>query len=412
MPLTGGGILALEGLSALRLCASKHALHLPVRWYYVAENEGIAEWIMGGELIFVTGVNHPRSEKNLTRLLHEGKSRGIAGMVILTGGEFIKEIPPGLIDLANELAIPLIEQPYLMKMIIVTELIGTALARRENSLRSQRDILLQLLTGDYPDFNIVHQRAMHQKLHFLQPARVITLRLDGVERLFRSLPGELAEEGLQRLRHNVRQQLERFLAQQSHPSPAVELSDMFIFLSPVEEALFYPFKQQLQQWLQEQLQEKHEPRALWCGISAPVQQMRGYAKALAQARQAMDIAASLQSGLRMCDYQQLGFIKLLSAVGDPSLLTDFMQETLGKLIDPGRKSPFMLLETLEALQQENGNVVKAAERLDIHRNTLHQRVQRIETLTGYAINNPQFHLNASVALVIWRMSQSHLEEKK
>lgn len=111
----------------------------------------------GGELIFVTGVNHPRSE-NLTRLLHEGKSRGIAGMVILTGGEFIKEIPPGLIDLANELAIPLIEQPYLMKMIIVTELIGTALARRENSLRSQRDILLQLLTGDYPDFNIVHQR--------------------------------------------------------------------------------------------------------------------------------------------------------------------------------------------------------------------------------------------------------------
>ena len=84
MHLTVGDILALEGLSALRLCAGKHALHLPVRWYYVAENEGIAEWIMGGELIFVTGVNHPRSEKNLTRLLHEGKSRGIAGMVILT----------------------------------------------------------------------------------------------------------------------------------------------------------------------------------------------------------------------------------------------------------------------------------------------------------------------------------------
>lgn len=147
----------------------------------------------------------------------------------------------------------------------------------------------------------------------------------------------------------MRQQLERFLAQQSHPSPAVELSDMFIFLSPVEEALFYPFKQQLQQWLQEQLQEKHEPRALWCGISAPVQQMRGYAKALTQARQAMDIAASLQSEQRICDYQQLGFIKLLSAVGDPSLLTDFMQETLGKLIDPGRKSPVYVAGDVRSL---------------------------------------------------------------
>lgn len=48
MHLTVGDILALEGLSALRLCAGKHALHLPVRWYYVAENEGIAEWIAVG----------------------------------------------------------------------------------------------------------------------------------------------------------------------------------------------------------------------------------------------------------------------------------------------------------------------------------------------------------------------------
>ena len=181
MSLTVSEILALEGLSAMRLRAGKQGLQLAVRWYYVAENENIAEWIMGGELVFITGINHPRDEENLIHLLMEGKQRGIAGMVILTGDAYIQAISPRLIALADELGIPLIEQPYLLKMVIVTERIGTALVRSENALQSQRDILLQLLTGDYPDLQILHQRALHQQLDFTRPLRVAALRLEGIQ---------------------------------------------------------------------------------------------------------------------------------------------------------------------------------------------------------------------------------------
>ncbi|VTO28896.1 transcriptional regulatory protein [Klebsiella pneumoniae] len=65
---------------------------------------------------------------------------------------------------------PLIEQPYLLKMVIVTERIGTALVRSENVLQSQRDILMQLVTGDYPDLQMLHQRALHQQLDFYPSA--------------------------------------------------------------------------------------------------------------------------------------------------------------------------------------------------------------------------------------------------
>ncbi len=49
---------------------------------------------MGGELVFITGINHPRDEANLIQLLMEGKQRGIAGMVILTGGGLYPPFPP------------------------------------------------------------------------------------------------------------------------------------------------------------------------------------------------------------------------------------------------------------------------------------------------------------------------------
>lgn len=148
---------------------------------------------MGGELVFITGINHPRDEANLIQLLMEGKQRGIAGMVILTGEAYIHAIPATLIALADELGMPLIEQPYLLKMVIVTERIGTALVRSENVLQSQRDILMQLVTGDYPDLQMLHQRALHQQLDFTRPLRLAALRLEGLSRLFRQFPPEQAE---------------------------------------------------------------------------------------------------------------------------------------------------------------------------------------------------------------------------
>lgn len=383
MSLTVSELLALEGLSALRLRAGKQGLQRAVRWYYVAENEHIAEWIMGGELVFITGINHPRDEANLIQLLMEGKQRGIAGMVILTGEAYIHAIPATLIALADELGIPLIEQPYLLKMVIVTERIGTALVRSENALQSQRDILMQLVTGDYPDLQMLHQRALHQQLDFTRP--------------------------LLQAHRSVRQQLQQQLNQQGNPFPLLERSNMFLFLLPDEEGEGFQQKKWLQQWLQA-LADGEEGLSLLCGLSAPVRQLQGYPRALSQARQALDLCDTLRPTQRISDYQQLGFIKLLSAVSDPALLNDFMHDTLGCLIEPGRKAPWLLLETLETLLQENGNVVRAADRLGLHRNTLHQRIQRIEKLTGYPVSHPQFHLNASVALVIWRLSQNHLQD--
>ncbi|STT73939.1 transcriptional regulatory protein [Klebsiella pneumoniae] len=235
MSLTVSELLALEGLSALRLRAGKQGLQRAVRWYYVAENEHIAEWIMGGELVFITGINHPRDEANLIQLLMEGKQRGIAGMVILTGEAYIHAIPATLIALADELGMPLIEQPYLLKMVIVTERIGTALVRSENVLQSQRDILMQLVTGDYPDLQMLHQRALHQQLDFTRPLRLAALRLEGLSRLFRQFPPEQAEAWLLQAHRSVRQQLQQQLNQQGNSFPLLERSNMFLFLLPDEE---------------------------------------------------------------------------------------------------------------------------------------------------------------------------------
>ena len=60
--------------------------------------------------------------------------------------------------------------------------------------------------------------------------------------------------------------------------------------------------------------------------------------------------------------------------------------------------------TLEAWFAENGNLALAAQRLNVHRNTLSYRLQRIEALTGCSFEDPHDRLNISVALLIRRLS--------
>lgn len=59
MSLALDELLHLPGLHEMQVRAGARNLQRRVRWPYVAENEGIAEWVMGGELVFVTGINHP-----------------------------------------------------------------------------------------------------------------------------------------------------------------------------------------------------------------------------------------------------------------------------------------------------------------------------------------------------------------
>lgn len=410
MSLSVKDVLALEGLEPMLLRAGVRRIHNAVRWYYVAENEGIAEWVMGGELVFVTGINHTRGEHNLLRLLREGHERNIAGIVILTGEAFIKQIPASVVALADQLDMPLIEQPYSLKMVCVTQIIGTALVQRASTLRSRQDILIQMLTGEYPSLDIALQRARHLQLTLNVAHRVVAMRLSNAQALFDGQSPEQAEKQLQQAGSHVREGLKQHLLERGEAMPLIEIGELFILLLEGGSESLSLQKQWLQRIQQESV-EQGSPLILQSGISSAVSSLVQLSQGLIEARRALDIAESMQPASGICDYAELGVLKLLSAVRDPGLVIQFMNDTLGKLHEPYRKYPFLLIETLEAILHENGNLLKAAERLHIHRNTLHQRVQRIEQQTEQSLSDPQFRLNASVALLIWRMSDAQHKQE-
>ncbi|WP_455827140.1 PucR family transcriptional regulator [Pseudomonas graminis] len=400
MSLTVAEVLALPGLESMRLRAGSVALDNVVRWPYVAENSGIAEWVLGGELVFVTGINHPRDAANLLRLLDEACLRQVAGLVILTGPAYIQAIPQRLLDAAEAAGMPLIEQPYSLKMVLVTQAIGSALIQSEQLGRSRHDVLERLLTGDYQSLDVLLHRAVKLGMSLAGHWQVAQLQLEGSELLFAQGDAAQVEAQLAR-QHDA---ISRRLRQLSAVLPVLGRAGQWTVLLPATDAVAaLANRQQLADWLNP-LNLRLAPLKLFIGLSAAAHPPARLAQAQDEARQALAAARRFSERAGLCVYDELGVLKLLSGVRDRALLDQFLNERLGPLLRHDLHHGPSLMPTLEAWFHENGNLVAAAQRLAVHRNTLTHRVQRIEALCGLTLDNAYDRLDIGIALMIWRLS--------
>ena len=400
MSLTLADVLALPGLESMRLRAGEASLDNRVRWPYVAENSGIAEWVLGGELVFVTGINHPRDEANLLQLLDEACQRQVAGLVILTGPAYIQAIPQRLLDAAEAAGMPLIEQPYSLKMVLVTQAIGSALIQSEQLGRSRHDVLERLLTGDYQSLDLLLHRAVQLGMSLAGHWQIVQLQLEGSELLFAQDDATRVEAQLAR-QHDA---ISRRLRQLSTALPILGRAGQWTLLLPAPDAVAASAnRQQLAQWLKP-LNLRLAPLKLFIGLSAARHPAERLAQAQDEARQALAAARRFSERAGLCVYDELGVLKLLSGVRDRALLDQFLNERLGPLLRHDLHHGPSLMPTLEAWFHENGNLVAAAQRLAVHRNTLTHRVQRIEALCGLTLDNAYDRLDIGIALMIWRLS--------
>ncbi|MBC3338229.1 PucR family transcriptional regulator ligand-binding domain-containing protein [Pseudomonas proteolytica] len=399
MSLTVADVLALPGLESMTLRAGSAGLDNGVRWPYVAENSGIAEWVLGGELVFITGINHPRDEANLLRLLDEACSRRVAGLVILTGADYIQGIAPGLLQAADAAGMPLIEQPYSLKMVLVTQAIGSALIESEQLGRSRHEVLERLLAGDYQSLDLLLHRASQLGMPLTGHWQVAQLQLEGGDALFAQTVAGEAEAQLARQHEGITRRLRQFAAEQPSPLPVLGRAGQWTLLLPATE----DHRQRLANWLRP-LNLRLAPLKLCIGLSAAKHPPAGLAQGLDEARQALVVARRFGEHAGVCVYDELGLLKLLSAVRDRGLLEQFLHERLGPLLRHDQRHGPSLMPTLQAWFLDNGNLVAASQRLAVHRNTLTHRVQRIEALCGLSLDNPNDRLDIGVALMIWRLS--------
>lgn len=122
------------------------------------------------------------------------------------------------------------------------------------------------------------------------------------------------------------------------------------------------------------------------------------ARSHVEARQALRLTRRAGGRGRVASYRSLGAFRLLLEVQSPDALRRFVEELLGTLLQYARSRDTPLLETLEALSAARWVRRAAARNLGIHINSMTYRVERIESLTGLQLDDPETRVAISIAL--------------
>jgi len=129
-----------------------------------------------------------------------------------------------------------------------------------------------------------------------------------------------------------------------------------------------------------------------------------YPQAYRTARGALDVAVRsgrINTAVTVAD---LGVSGLLLQLDDPDQLLEFADRTLSEVRRHDRRRGTQLLETLRSYVDHQGRSETAAA-LHLHPNTVTQRLQRIQTLTGLDLADPSAIVQVTAALLVLDVAQ-------
>jgi PucR family transcriptional regulator, purine catabolism regulatory protein len=103
----------------LHLLAGEPGLEAPIRWVHISELEDPTPWMSGGELLLTTGLqlDTPKRQRAFVDRLADHQ---LAGLGFGTGFSH-RGVPDAVVRAARERDLPVVEIPYDVPFIAITE---------------------------------------------------------------------------------------------------------------------------------------------------------------------------------------------------------------------------------------------------------------------------------------------------
>jgi len=178
-------------------------------------------------------------------------------------------------------------------------------------------------------------------------------------------------------------------------------SDSIIILVP-EFQNNYEYISKLADEIRKDISVKFRGLTACVGIGNRYGDLKKMKNSFKEAEQALKVAKLNGTKNTTCFFHSLGIYRILLKVEDREELEVIFRETLGRILQHDRLNGSSLLKTLESLMETNGSMQMAAERLYIHRNTLTYRLQKIQDITSFHLEDANDCFNIRLAIQIGR----------
>ncbi len=170
-----------------------------------------------------------------------------------------------------------------------------------------------------------------------------------------------------------------------------------------------PSGTRLKTWLHEitrQMRSEHSV-SLAIGVGNPCNTIADYRRGFAEAHEAQQMGQHLKREGGVTHFNDLGVYRYLYKIARMDDLRDMYQDQVGRIATYDRRKGTDLLDTLETYLECAGNLTRTSNRLFVHRNTLIQRLERLQSLCEIDLQERSNWLTLQVAIKVYKLRQDN-----
>lgn len=367
-------LLNLEFFKQIHLLGGEAGLDNIVTWPYVVHTDTVSQWVYGGELLFITGIGQQNLLEKQKQFMYECVDKKLSGIVFLCGEGYITEISQEIIELANQLNLPIFEMPWDIKLIDLTKEIANFITFSEFEQRHTSNFLSELLFSEYTDYESLLRQG-----HFCN----VDLNEKGFFCTILSQSHDLKNETMKIQLQKLQSKMEKMCNQYKCECISIlrnEYLICYVYLGKNGE------KEDVLNGLKSYFQSDINISD-YCGCGSCYSGIDKLKSSYEESRKALKIVLKLQKSSYICDYEKIGIMRLLLNHNTVEDLRQYCNEVLGPLLEYDEKEGTEYVRTLGKYLNCNCNLVATAKALFIHRNTMVYRIEKIQKIINNNIND-------------------------
>lgn len=163
--------------------------------------------------------------------------------------------------------------------------------------------------------------------------------------------------------------------------------------------------EQFTAWLDALVRQTQNERHihLFAGVGNTCSTVGEYRRGYAEAREALEVGRYLNREGGSIHFNDLGAYRYIYKVAQADSLHDRYHDQITSIVEYDRRKKTNLLDTLEVYLECGGNIAKTSNLFHLHRNTLIQRIERLQKLCTLDLEERQNRFALLIALKVYKL---------
>ena len=356
-----------EKTYGMKLLAGNNGLYNTVRWVHMVEDREVPDFLLGNELIFTTGIGQ-KGTKWLQGFVKSLVRHNASGLVVNIG-PYIKDISPQLIELCNQYDFPLFSLPWKVHIIDITYDFCHRIISNEETETSIATAFKNLIyypknTEDYS--NVLEKAGFHNENSY----QIISICM--------KINGKWAtSKDWKSLQHKYLRKLRK----SSYPVAMFYHEKNLIV---VRQNITDNEKEFIKKALDEFINAMNSNTEFFIGISNVDMGHQSVPSCFEHSIMALKTAIIRK--INIMHYNNIGVYSIILGTHDTKLLTTFVENQLGKLLEYDRKNNSDFTNVLKHYLQSDGSISTVAKEFNVHRNTINYKIKQIKSIMGVSLD--------------------------